>query len=325
MSNQAQAQAQPVVPPSFLSKAINRNQAKGIRTAIYGSEGSGKTTLATSAPKTILIPTEDGWIGLDKNSDVVILPTVAIYEDIIGINRELAVLFQSDPANFPFKHIVIDSATALERLIHDYTLRSDPKYATTKLTMESAHGGYGASYNFANDLFTKLLSTFDWFVARGINVTITCHAMAITEKDTIAGDEYTSMDCALHSPRNGKSTGKREILKQWVDILGYLHTPVYVTGKEGGFKTAINASSDKVLGLHGNPKYAAKNRFSVQEPIIIPKDNGWAVLMSAINGDTTGVTYVAPQETAPVVNEVAPADDLLFGTADNTADNLFAE
>jgi energy-coupling factor transporter ATP-binding protein EcfA2 len=314
---------------SYLAKAVNRKLAKGIRTVIYGSEGSGKTTLATSAASSILLPTEDGWVGLDKESDIVVLPTIATYEDILGIIRELAVLLQSDPANFPFKNIIIDSATALERLIHDYTLRSDPKYATgVKLTMESAHGGYGASYSFANDIFTKLLGSFDWFVAKGINVTITCHAMAITEKDTIAGDEYTTMDCALHSPKNGKSTGKREIIKQWCDILGYLHTPIYVTGKEGGFKTAMSASSDKVLGLHGNPKYAAKNRFSVQEPLIIPKDNGWLALMGAVNGSPSTATYIAPQEpvTVETVATVAPADTLFseVPVAENT-DDLFAE
>jgi energy-coupling factor transporter ATP-binding protein EcfA2 len=307
---------------SFLSHAIDRKLAKGIRTVIYGSEGSGKTTLATSAPKTILLPTEDGWIGLDKNSDVVILPTIIAFEHVADILRELVILFNSSPTDFPYQTIVVDSATALERLLHDYTLRSDPKSATTKITMESAHGGYGASYGFANDAFTKLLGYFDWFVSKGINVTITCHAMAITEKDTIAGDEYTTMDCALHSPKNGKSTGKREIIKQWCDILGYLHTPVYVTGKEGGFKTAINAGSDKVLGLHGNPKYAAKNRFSVQEPLVIPKDNGWAVLMSAIKGEMPTAKYVVPQEAVSVDNSITPVDTLFSESL--PVDDLFA-
>lgn len=311
---------------SFLANAVNRKTPKGIRTVIYGAEGSGKTTLATSAPKALLIPTEDGWVGLDKDSDTVILPTVVKYDDVLPIVREIATLYSKNPAEFPFKTIVIDSATALERLIHNYTLRSDPKFATgAKLTMESAHGGYGASYQFANDLFTYLLGTLDWFIARGINVTITCHAMAITEKDTIAGDEYTTMDCSLHSPKNGKSTGKREILKQWCDVLGYLHSPIYVTGKDGGFKTAMSASSDKVLGLHNNPKYAAKNRFSVQEPLIIPKDNGWATLMSAINGDKPIETYVAPQQAPTISNDVAPVVDLFDEPLSVATDNTLTD
>lgn len=296
---------------SYLAKRIDRTKPKGIRVAVYGQEGSGKTTFAASAPKALLIQVEDGSVGLDPDLDITILPLVKCFEDVQGILREVGELVKTSPT-LPFETIIIDSATALERLMSDYTIRCDPKYATqgNKLTMESCHDGFGRGHIFCNDVMTRFLATLDWFIAKGINVIFTCHAMAITEKDTIAGEEYTMMDCALFSPKNGKTIGRRELLKQWCDILGYLHTPVYVTAtgkKDNQFKTAIAASDVKLMGLHSNPKYAAKNRFALQEPLQIPKINGWEVLQEAIRSGRTN--YQAPVDyTAPVVDTQAAAE-----------------
>jgi hypothetical protein len=60
----------------------------------------------------------------------------------------------------------------------------------------------------------------------------------------------------------------------------------------------------------------------VQEPLIIPKDNGWAVLMSAIKGEMPTAKYVVPQEAVSVDNSITPVDTLFSESL--PVDDLFA-
>ena len=296
----------PVAPakPTYLSKAFkNVDKNKAFRTVIYANEGVGKTTLACSAPNCLLIQTEDGSVGITSDS-VTILPIIKQYEQVKEVLHEVGGLIGKD-GTLPFDYIIIDSVTALERLIHDYTLRQDPKYLTdSSLGMEKALGSFGAAYTFATDEFTRFLAILNWFISKGINIILTCHSMTVTEKNTLVGDEYSTTDLALHSPKNGKTVGKRELLRQWADLVGYLHTPLYVTGKEGSIRTAINATNDKLLGLSGNPRYFAKNRFTTVEPVSIPLVNGWDTVLMAIgkkaNNQVTPTPAAAPTPPAPV-------------------------
>jgi len=277
---------------SLLSRVTTKKalSKKGVRFVIYGKEGSGKTTLATSARNAILVQAEDGDMAI-RNDDVAILPKINTYEELEQILRELARATLDHKDGLLYETIILDSMTAIERLIHDYVIRLDPEHLKRKLNMETAHGGYGKAYLQATDVFNKLLATLDWFTTKGINIIATCHAMAIDEKDTIAESQYTMMDCALHSPKNGKTTGKRESLKQWCDVLGYLHTPVLVVGSKDDMRTAISSGQNNLLGCGDNPKYAGKNRYHAtgeSAVIAIPLDDGFDHLLKQLESCKSG-------------------------------------
>jgi hypothetical protein len=251
---------------------------KGIRAVIVGVEGVGKTTLACNAPRVLLMPLESGYSGVSVNK----LPALEHFDFAITVLDEI--IEKCAQGTFPYMSIVVDSATALERLIHQATMMTDPAYGAGNkkaMTMESALGGYGKAYTYANELFGNFLGKCDILAEQyGINIILTCHTFAAKIVDPTSG-EYDCWDILLHSPKNQKTYGKREMLTQWADLIGFLHEPIFVTeGKT--MNRGMSANQGHMLAVSRTPSYVAKNRFNMNATISIPKINGWNHLAAAI-------------------------------------------
>ena len=260
---------------SILAAITTGTTTCGIRMLIVGAEKIGKTVLSTGAPTSLLVPLEVGYAGVVTAKT----PMIQTLEDFNQLLTEVTAYAQQ--GQFPYKTLVLDSATALERLIHDYVLRCDPAYspgAKKTISMESAHGGYGKAYTLANTHFTSILAQLDLLaVHAGINIIFTCHTFASKVVDPVVG-EYDSWDILLHSPKNQKTYGKREILTQWSDVIGYYYEPVYLTKADGSTMTkATSQNKGRMLGLSRTPSYVAGNRFGIigELPIPAPPVNGW--------------------------------------------------
>jgi len=261
---------------------INHSSVRtGVRVVISGVEKVGKTTLACSAPRVLLVPLEQGFAGVSVHK----VPMLEAYSDLIMLLDEIVVEVQA--GKFQYQTLVFDSATALERMIHDAVLRSDPTFAKGNkkaLTMESALGGYGKAYQYANELFHGFLQRCDWLATHGaINIVLTCHVFAAKVVDPAFG-EYDTWDLLLHSPKNQKAYGKREMLTQWADIVAFLHEPLFVSEAPEGKTLArgISANKGRVLAVNRTPGYVAGNRFGVVNDIAIPQQGGWNQLANAI-------------------------------------------
>ena len=266
----------------ILDYVSNTTPPTGIRVVVAGVEGVGKTTLAGNAPRALLVPLEQGFGGVRISKT----PMLESYDHTIALLDEITGKVQA--GQFPFRSLVFDSATALERQIHDAVLRRDPTYAkgnAKALTMESALGGYGKAYQYANELFHGFLQRCDALATcGGINIVLTCHVFAAKLIDPTAG-EYDSWDLLLHSPKNQKSYGKREMLTQWADVIGFLHEPLYITkagGEKTNFNMGVSANKGRILALNRTPAYVAKNRYGVATDVQIPRDGGWNYLAHAI-------------------------------------------
>lgn len=251
---------------------------EGVRIVLAGIEKAGKTTLACSAPKTLLIPLENGYGGIVVQKT----NTPSSFEEVMQLMDE--VIKYAQAGTFPYKTLVFDSATALERLIHDFTLRTDPAFAVGNkkaLTMESALGGFGRAYTFANEKFVEFLAKCDLLAKYGkINIVLTCHVFAAQVVDPVNG-EYDSWDLLLHSPKNSKTYGKREILTQWADMIGFLHEPMFILEGEN-VNRGMSSNKGRVLGMSRMPSYVAGNRYGVIGEIPIPKEKGWNSIANAI-------------------------------------------
>jgi hypothetical protein len=268
---------------SILSTITTGVSRTGLRIVLACLEKMGKTTLATGAPGALLIPLEVGYSGVS----VAKTNMIQTFEELQALMGEI--FQQAQAGTFPYKTIIFDSATALERQIHDHIIRRDSNFKANggkkTITMESAHGGYGKAYNLANEEFDQLLAQFDILAVRGgINIVLTCHVFSAPVVDPTAG-QYDSWDLLLHSPKNAKTYGKRERIAQWADIIGFLYEPVFVTGGDG--KTMARATSQnkgRVLALSRTPNYLAGNRFGIvgELPIPAPPQNGWNTLAEAI-------------------------------------------
>ena len=265
----------------ILDYVSNVTPPTGLRAVIAGVEGVGKTTLASSAPRALLVPLEQGFGGVSINKT----PMLESYDHTIMLLDEITASAQA--GIFPFKSLVFDSATALERQIHERVLMTDPTWAKGNrkaLTMESALGGYGKAYQYANELFHGFLQRCDVLATLGgINIVLTCHVFAAKLIDPTAG-EYDSWDLLLHSPKNQKSYGKREMLTQWADVIGFLHEPLYITkgSDKSGFNMGVSANKGRILAVNRTPSYVAKNRYGVNGEIQIPKEGGWNYLAHAL-------------------------------------------
>lgn len=256
----------------------------GLRILIAGQEKLGKTTLCSYAPGALLVPLEVGFAGVT----VAKTPRLETLAQVHTLIDEVTMYAQQ--GNFPFKTLVFDSATALERMIHDAVIERDPLYrpgGKKIITMESCHGGYGKGYNLANEDLDAILVKLDALaVYGGLNIVLTCHVFSSKVMDPTAG-EYDSWDLLLHSPKNQKTYGKRERMTQWADIIGFLYEPVYVS-KTDNLSKAMSQNKGRVLGLSRTPGYTAGNRFGItgEIPIPAPPQNGWNALAHAVYTQT---------------------------------------
>lgn len=265
---------------SILAQVNHSQHRVGIRAVIAGQEKVGKTTLACSAPRVLLVPLEQGFSGVS----VMKTPMLESFSDVIALLDECIVSVQHN--QFVYQTLVFDSATALERLIHDATLRTDPTYAKGNkkaLTMEAALGGYGKAYQYANELFSTFLQRCDWLATHGaVNIVLTSHVFAAKMMDPAFG-EYDSWDLLLHSPKNQKAYGKREMITQWADLVGFLHEPLFVAESDKtDLRKGISANKGRILAVNRTPGYVAGNRYGVTVDIAVPRAAGWNQLAIAI-------------------------------------------
>ena len=251
----------------------------GLRIVIAGQEKMGKTTLACGAPNALLVPLEVGYSG-------VTIPKVEMLQTYDQVKYFLdEVLHYAKLKQFPYTSIIFDSATALERHIHDSILAMDPAHAAKKnqVTMESALGGYGKAYQLANEAFLDFMRRCDILaVSHRINIILTCHVFAAKLIDPQQG-EYDSWDLLLHSPKNQKTYGKRELITQWADIIGFLHEPIFISRTAENVGIAMSANRGRVLGLNRTPNYTAGNRFGLNGEVSIPLVDGWNALAQEVS------------------------------------------
>lgn len=273
---------------SILGSVSQTNPQVGQRIIIAGQEKVGKTTLTASAPNTLFVPCEMGFASVNVAKTRILTS----WEDVETLCGELIAGAQAGRIKRG-STITWDSATALERFMHEYTIRTDPKWAKgnrAALTMESALGGYGKAYLYANELFGKFLSWMDQLAFYGgINIVLTCHVFPSRVTDPTAG-EYDTWDLLLHSPRDMKKYGKREMATQWADLVGFLHEPMLVmkAGEGERMNRAISQNKGRILGVERTPGYVAGNRYGMTGEIAIPLQGGWNYLADAIYKTSQG-------------------------------------
>lgn len=265
---------------SVLSSIQSGASRVGQRIVIAGVEKVGKTTLAAGAPRPLLIPLEAGYGAATIARTAKVESLELVYQTCEEI------LYYTHNGQFPYQTVIWDSGTALEQLIHDFVLRTDPNYAKKNakaLTMESALGGYGKAYGFANEQFARFTTYCDRMAFNyGVNVVITCHVFPSRVVDPAYG-EFDTWDLLLHSPKNNKSYGKREMITQWADMVGFLHEPLHViVNDKQQMVRAVTQNRGRVIGVDRTPGYVAGNRYNLTGEIAIPRENGWNYLADAI-------------------------------------------
>ena len=232
---------------------------------ICGDSGMGKTTLAATFPKPIVIRAEDGLqaVPADLRPDAfpVLQGADDLWEQLKGLIHE----------PHEYKTLIIDSVTALERMFIQNVVDTDPKKPRG---IQQALGGYGAGRDAVSAMHARLRKAAGLLAdRRGMNTVFIAHAE--TERiEPPDDDAYMRYALRLHAKSMPAYVDD-------VDIVGFLKLETFTTG-EGERKKAISDGT-RVLITYATAANVSKNRYGITEPLtVLPNVNPFTDIVPAL-------------------------------------------
>lgn len=234
------------------------------RVLIYGNEGVGKTTLASEFPSPVFLQCEEGTPG------EVELHSFGVLSDFASVIEAMTALYDGD---HEFRTLVIDSDTALQRLVFTETCRRGDEHGNAKARIEDF--GYGKGYVNAKSVLREFLEGCDALRRdRGMAIVHIAHSV-VTRFDDPETTSYDRYEIDLHKQLLGEVT--RDL-----DAILLLKKPVQIKEDVKGFnqkRSRADGSATTVL-IHpvGKPAFVAKNRYGMPESIRFDRGKGYAAL-----------------------------------------------
>lgn len=212
---------------------------RAVKAVIYGSEGIGKSTLASQMPDPLFIDTEGGTAQLDVRR----VDRPGTWEGLLGIVDEVA----ATPG--VCRTLVIDTADWAEQLCTESVC--------TKYKQSSIEGfGYGKGYTYLCEEWAKLLEACDKVIASGKNVTFVAHAKQRKQELPDEAGAFDRWEMKL-------SRQVAPLLKEWTDLLLFLNYKTYIIKTENNTNKAQGGK--RVIYTTHHPCWDAKNRHGLPE------------------------------------------------------------
>jgi hypothetical protein len=234
------------------------------RLVLYGTEGIGKSTFASQAPKPIFIPCEDGLDEIDCSK----FPMATSSDDVRRALTELGT------EQHDFETVVIDSLDWFERLAWDKLCQ---QYGVNSI--EKVDGGYARGYTHALTFWREMIDSLNQLRhKRGMMVLLIAHAKVerFEDPESCPYDRYT--------PRLHKHAAA--LVCEWSDAVLFATRKFRTQTEDAGFnrkRTIAHAigkgGGERVLRCVGGPSCVAKNRYGVVEELPL----SWAAFMNALS------------------------------------------
>lgn len=232
---------------------------------VLGDSGLGKTSLACTFPKPIVIRAEDGLSAIPSEHRPDAFPIIQkvddVWDQLMGLLKE----------DHEYKTVIIDSVTALERLFIQHVIDSDPK---NPRSINQAMGGYGAGLAAVATMHQRVRKACGMLNERkGMHVVFIAHA----DTETIElpdQDPYTRYSLRL---------GKRSVAPYVddSDVVGFLKLQTFTTG-DGERKKAMSDGT-RVLVCYATASNVSKNRYGIEDDIIFePNKNPFSGILPAL-------------------------------------------
>ena len=220
-------------------------QARAQRVVIYGTEGIGKSTLASQFPKPLFIDTE----GSTSNMDVKRLDKPTSWTMLM--NQIAFVKANSDK----FKTLVIDTIDWAESLAIESVCAQHGKRGIEDF-------GYGNGYTYVREEFGRLLNKLQELVDIGINVVLTAHSQLRKFEQPDEDGAYDRYELKL-----GKKTSSQTapVVKEWCDLLLFCNYKTMVMTSETKKKKATGGK--RVMYTTHHPAWDAKNRHGLPDEL----------------------------------------------------------
>jgi len=233
------------------------------RILTYGTEGIGKSTLASQAPKPIFVPTEDGLDEIDCDK----FPLATTFDEVIAALAELRA------EKHEFETVVIDSLDWLERLVWD---KLCAQYGVNSI--EKVDGGYARGYTHALTFWREILDHLNALrTVRGMAILLIAHAKVERFEDP----ESSPYD--RYSPRLHKHAGA--LVCEWCDAVLFATRKMRTQSEDAGFnrkRTIAHAigkdGGERILRCIGGPSCIAKNRYQLPQELPL----SWPAIMAAM-------------------------------------------
>ena len=233
------------------------------RVLVYGTEGIGKSTFASQAPRPIFVQTEDGLgeIECDK------FPLAQSFEEV---QQALMSLHQDE---HDYQTVVIDSLDWFERLSWDAVCK---EFGVRSI--EKADGGYAKGYTHALGYWRRIVDALNALRNdRNMIVLLLAH----TKIERFEDPESSAYD--RYSPRLHKHAAA--LICEWCDAVLFATRKIRTQTEDAGFnrkRTIANAigkdGGERILRTVGGPSCIAKNRYSIVEELPL----SWAAFMTEI-------------------------------------------
>lgn len=233
--------------------SVQKPADRPVIVTIIGDSGMGKTTLAATFPKPIVVRAEDGLQSVPEAIRPDAFPTIEKVDDLWA---QLSALIKE---NHAYQTLVIDSVTALERLFMAHVIETDPKKPTS---INQALGGYGAGLAAVSAMHQRARKACGMLNQKGM------HIVAVAHADTETIELPDSDPYSRYSLRLGKKS-----VAPWVDdadVVGFLKLETFYTG-DGDRKKAMS-TGERVLVTYATASNVSKNRFGISEDL--PVEHG---------------------------------------------------
>jgi AAA domain len=238
----------------ILSTISRGRRPQRIFALIYGTDGVGKSTLCSHAPKPIFVGAEKGTEQLD----VARFPQTETIAELLDQLRAL------QTEKHEFQTVVLDSLDWIEPLIWK-AVCDEAKVES----IEQAFGGYGKGYVRALDLWRTLLKELA-ILNHKMHVLLIGHTQIKSFQDPELANAYDRYQLKI----NDKAAA---LVREAADAVLFARFETEVI-KANGSKAKVRGEDVRVMYTESRPAFDAKNRFAL--PFCMPLD--WKAFGDAI-------------------------------------------
>ena len=260
-------------------KIVRGKQKSAARVVMYGTEGIGKSTMASQFPSPLILDTEDGSKHLDCAR--------VICSDWITLESTMHELVRDAQG---FETIVIDSADWMERIMIDQIVRQAGKKSIEDF-------GFGKGYIHVQERVSKFLAIADQLISRGINVVFVAHSKVQRTSPPDQTDGYDRYELKL-------TKQVAPLLREWCDLLLFCNYRLkLVEGSDGRIKAS--GGKERVMYAERAAAWDAKNRFGLPEEMPMTIDR----LAGIFGGTPTAADPAVTAIMAKASKAIAAAND----------------
>jgi len=237
------------------------------RLVVYGEPGVGKTTFGASAPDAILVPCEDGALGVD----VARVPAVGKCESWNDLLAAAKVAAEAPG----FSWLVIDTLNAAEHLCSKHVCDRDFGGRWNTAKGQEGYSSYGKGDKATAEEFRALLAILDAAQQKhGKGVVLLSHA-GLMKSGNALGADYQKFAGDM-----GKNVWA--LVCGWSDQVAHACREIRVAQRDGEKFKAQAIGSERWLVFEGGPGRDAKSRagFEMPEKVLLSWDDYAAALGS---------------------------------------------